>query len=95
MALESSSLNLPQIQGVLEASLNKYFDEWVKKTESPLRKLDQATSLVSKQLNQAIIDQCPSVSGYKIVVVSLATPQVGLRLRLSRCRTLVFFLFFS
>lgn len=80
MALESSALNLPQIQKVLDTNLKKYFDEWFKSTESPLRKLDEATSLISKQLNQAIVSQCPSVSGYKVVVVSLATPQVQLKL---------------
>ena len=76
MALESSTVNLPQIQKVLETNLRKYFDEWFKSTESPLNKLDEATSLISKQLNQAIINQCPSVSGHKIIVVSLAAPQV-------------------
>jgi hypothetical protein len=73
---EASSLNLPQIQSVLEEKSRFYFADWLAKTQEPEKHLEAASIKISEDLNQSVLKHCPSAEGHKLVVVSFVTKQV-------------------
>jgi hypothetical protein len=69
-------LELPQIKSVLESRLKTVFVDWLSKTEDPKQHLESASAVISVKIHESIVRECPSLSGYKLVVQTLAAEQV-------------------